>query len=104
MIVSSGRRVDGAGDYPVIGDRIVSPARVQQVTLNPIEVIAAPYDHFTAGPNCRVIYSANWRIDGAGRRPTVSSRIVTSSRIQKIGVLVVRKNSAPNNHFTPGPH
>src|SRR6266576_1246572 len=69
-----------------------------------IEVIAAPYDHFAAGPHCRLIHSANWRIGIARSYPTISGRIVSPTGVQKVSVLVVGKKSTPNNHFTAGPY
>src|SRR5439155_146070 len=48
------RHVGSAGGCPTIRAEIVSPAGVQSWTT---EVGATPDNHFTAGPNCRVIYS-----------------------------------------------
>jgi hypothetical protein len=47
---SGSGRVGGAGDYPTIRARIVSPTGVEIVGI----AIATPDDHFTAGPYCRV--------------------------------------------------
>ena len=46
----------------------VPSARIQTITE---DVKAAPDDHFTAGPDCRVRGALAWRVDGARRRPTI---------------------------------
>ncbi len=44
--------------------------------------ISAPDDHFTAGPDCRVIVSAIGRVSRAGGCPTIGARIVSPAGIQ----------------------
>ena len=69
------RRADGrigdAGRRPGIGCRIVFPAGVQIASG---VIITAPNDHFTAGPDCRVICSFVGRVDGACGSPSVKAR------------------------------
>ena len=45
-------------------------------------VISAPDDHFTAGPDCRVIVSGSGRVGGAGGCPTVGAGIVSAAGVQ----------------------
>jgi hypothetical protein len=63
---------------------------------------SAPYDHFVAGPYCRVICSANRRASGAGSCPTIRVRIVSPAGVKNVG----RKASisAPDDHFAASPH
>ena len=111
---------------------------------------SAPDDHFTAGPNCRVIGSRIGRIGGAGGCPAICAGIVSPTSVQTalvptppqtiislpvqtavcanraLGALVAlvavqlfvlglylppvfnsmahRSHSAPDDHFTAGPH
>ena len=44
--------------------------------------VAAPDDHFTAGPDCRVTVSASGRVGGAGGCPTIRARIVSPAGVQ----------------------
>ena len=51
---------------------------------------AAPDDHFTAGPNCRVSHSRSGRIGDAGGRPTVRAGIVSRAGVRKDAVGIAR--------------
>src|SRR5207244_13402085 len=77
---------------------IVSDPGVQPVT-NTIIKISAPKDHFTAGPDYRVIDSRRRRVGGAGCCPTVCAGIVSPA-----GAKILRQViSAPDDHFIAGP-
>ena len=52
----------------------ISTAGVQ---ASGIGVVTAPYYHFTAGPDCRVIDPRSGGIRVAGGNPTVGDRFVT---------------------------
>ena len=58
---------------------IVSPAGVQN-TLFPV---STPYDHFTAGPDCRVRESGSGRVGRAGGCPTIRAGIVSPAGVQR---------------------
>src|SRR4051812_45651851 len=74
---ASGRGCVGrAGGCPTIRAGIVSPAGVQ-IVIAVIIKIAAPDDHFTAGPYCRVLESLLGRVGGAGGSPLVCARRIT---------------------------
>src|SRR4029077_8255872 len=50
----------------------ISPTGVQILTvLAVVRVRSAPDDHFTVGPNCRVIQPGSGRVCGAGGCPSV---------------------------------
>src|SRR5207253_5316442 len=88
----------GAGSCPTICAGIVSAPSVQPVT-NTIIKISAPKDHFTAGPDYRVIDSRRRRVGGAGCCPTVCAGIVSPA-----GAKILRQViSAPDDHFTAAP-
>src|SRR5438874_13376654 len=95
MLVSTFRRVGGAGRSPTIRGWIVSPARVQIRTG-----ISSPDDHLTAGPDCREFLSANGRVWRAGGCPVVRARIVSPAGVQKCDAII----SAPDDHFSPTPY
>src|SRR5207248_10404983 len=86
-------RVGGAGGYPTVGGRVVSPTCVQ------IAAEPAPDDHFAARPDCRVIPSRRGRVGGAGGCPTVGAGIVASAGVQLAGAVVF----AASDHFAPIP-
>ena len=60
---------------------------------------SAPDDHFTAGPDCRVIASGRGRVGRAGGCPTICAGIVSPASVQKAR----SRSSAPDDHFTAGP-
>ena len=65
--------------------------------------VSAPDDHLTADPNCRVLQlSSARRISGAGGCPGVRARIVSPASVKIRGGA--RSQSAPDDHFTAGPH
>ena len=77
----SGRgRVDRAGGCPTIRAGIVSPASVRKV----VDIISAPDDHFTAGPDCRVNDSAVGALVSAGGCPTIRAGIVFPAGVRRI--------------------
>ena len=65
------RRVSGAGGRPTISSGTVSRAGVEQDELASVWVVAAPYNHLTTGPHCRVTVSGSGRIHIAGSCPSV---------------------------------
>jgi hypothetical protein len=64
---SGSGHVGSTGRRPTICTGIVSAARVRITAA----VLAAPHNHFGAGPHCRVIGSSGRRIGGAGSCPGV---------------------------------
>src|SRR5439155_23966830 len=60
-----------------------------------------PDDHFTAGPDRRVIASCVGRIGRAGGCPTVRAGIVSPARVQREAILI---KSAPDDHFAAIPN
>src|SRR5205814_2267635 len=61
-------------------------------------------DHFTAGPDCRVKYSGKGRASDGGGRPTVGAGIISTAGVQKVDSIGSSGTSAPDDHFTAGPH
>ena len=61
---------------------------------------SAPDDHFTAGPNCRVIVPCLGRVGGAGSCPAISAGIVSPASVEKVAGVV----SAPDDHLAAGPN
>src|SRR5436305_1337104 len=96
--LSARGRVGGAGGCPTVGIRRVSTAGAHIAAV----AISAPDDHLAAGPHCRVSLSARGRVGGTVACPTVLAWIVSSTGIQKGGGDANR--SAPDDHFTAGPH
>jgi len=92
-------RVGGAGACPTVGGRIVRAAGVEILTATVIRV-AAPNDHFTAGPYCRVIFSAVGRADDVGGCPSISAGIIFAAGVKSAAAI----RSAPHDHFTAAPH
>ena len=93
------RRADGAFDrgssYPAIRTGVVSSAG-----LKLRYTIAAPDNHFTAAPDCRVKLSASRRVSSVGCCPTVGAGIVSAAGVPIAAAVV----SAPDDHFTASPH
>ena len=71
------RRAAGTGGCPIVRAGIISAAGVERAAV----AIAAPDDHLTAGPHCRVKVSASGRVGEAGGRPTVGARIISAARV-----------------------
>src|SRR5258708_21010371 len=80
LLLSGGGRRGGAAGCPPVGAGFVSPAGVEIAAA----IIAAPDDHFAAGPHCRVIVSASGRAGGAGRCPTVGAGIRSEEHISEL--------------------
>ena len=59
---------------------------------------AAPDDHFTPGPHCRVKTSAGGRAGGAGGAPTICDGVISPAGVQKDAAV-----SAPDDHFAASP-
>src|SRR5262245_45647810 len=80
-------------------DRAVSPACIceKRGSSDP----PPPYDHFTAGPDCRVIGPANGRVGSVGSSPTIRAGVVSPAGVEIIGTTIP---SAPDDHFTAAPH
>jgi len=79
--VSPSGRVGGAGGCPTVRAGIVSPAGVEIGAANAAR-ITTPDDHFTAGPECRVIVSGSGRAGGAGNCPIVGDGVVLAAGVQ----------------------
>lgn len=103
VIGSFRRRVSGAGSCPTIRAWIVLPSGVEiDIWIRRI-VIATPHDHLTAGPCCRVIYSAIRSVSNTGGRPTIRARIVFPTGIQILIAITILEGSAPDDHVTASP-
>ena len=97
MTRSSGWRVGGADGCPTIGAGIVPAARVEIGATG----AAAPDDHFTAGPDCRVKVSASGCVGRADGCPTIGAGIIPPAGVQSADAAGI---PAPDDHFAPGPH
>src|SRR5207237_7098020 len=80
--------IRGTRGRPTIRAGIVLSSGVQGKAH---EVNAAPDDHLTASPHCRVAASARGRVGGAGSRPSICGGIVSPASIVRV--------SAPHDHF-----
>ena len=78
MMLSGGAVGVGVG----VGVGVISAHNISR-RYSLAAIISAPDDHFTAGPDCRVIGSGSGRIGGAGGCPTVRARIVSPAGVQK---------------------
>src|SRR5881398_2748467 len=66
-----------------------------------IETVAAPDDHFTASPHCRVTFSCGGRVvPSAHACPTIRAGIVSPAGIKIVGAAGI---SAPDDHFAASP-
>src|SRR6266480_2068085 len=63
-------------------------------------IISTPDNHFTAAPDCRVKFSCQGRVGGAGSCPTVRAGIVSGAGVQVAGRVAA---ACPDNHFIAGP-
>ena len=97
VLRSGGWCVGGAGGYPTIRARIISPACVHPVVVT----CSTPNDHFTAGPDCRLKGSGFGRVGRAGGYPTICAGMVSPASVQGVGSS---SNSTPNDHFTVSPN
>src|SRR5205814_8132028 len=61
-------------------------------------------DHFAAGPECRVKRSGKGRASDVRGRPTVCAGIISTAGVQKVDSIGSSGTSAPDDHFTAGPH
>jgi hypothetical protein len=71
---------DNARGPPTVGGRVISAAGVQKMVV-PIIKKPAPYDHFSAGPDCCVRIPARRRVGGASGCPAVGGRIVSAASV-----------------------
>ena len=51
-----------------------------------LTISSAPDDHFTAGPDCRVVLGLG-RVGGARGRPTIRAGIVSPAGVQEPPIL-----------------
>ena len=81
LIPSAGWDVGDAGGCPTVCAGIVSPAAVQHSRSPPQSVkVSAPHDHFTAGPDGRVVEpSGIGCVGAAGGCPTICGGIVSAA-------------------------
>ena len=77
---STSRRASCAGGCPTVGAGIIFPAGIQIVRADVIP--SAPYDHFTAGPDCCVAIARVGRADDAGCCPIVGAGIVFPAGVE----------------------
>src|SRR5207247_9967175 len=71
------------------------------VQLQEIFISAAPDDHFTASPDCRVIDSGARGVGGPRGYPTISAGTISPAGVKwERGNLI----STPDDHLTAGPH
>src|SRR5439155_21692747 len=78
--------------------RAVPAAGVQ---LQEIFISAAPDDHFTASPDCRVRDSGGRGVGGGRGYPTISAGTISPAGVKwERGNLI----STPDDHLTAGPH
>jgi hypothetical protein len=70
VMKAAGWRTGGARAGPTISSRVVLAAGVKRAGAVPI--LAAPYNHLAAGPDCAVIEAARRRTGRARCRPRVS--------------------------------
>ena len=64
---------------------------------------SAPDDHFTAGPDCRVLSASRGCVDPGGSRPTIRSWVVSPAGVYPANALLMTR-TAPDNHFAASPH
>ena len=86
----------GVGDGVGVGGGYIPqylPASVRKAAGQ-----SAPDDHFTAGPDCRMVRTGRWCVDRGSSYPAIRTGIVSSS-----GPDVVVPMSSPDNHFTAAP-
>ena len=95
MIDPASRRVGGAGRGPTVCTGVVPSAGVHMDAI----AIAAPDNHFTSGPDCRVILASGGRRVDAGSRPTIRAGIIFPAGVER-----VVHRSAPDDHFGVSPH
>jgi len=90
----------GAGGYPIIRARRISPPGVQigETSIR----FSAPDDHFATRPDCGVSYPASWNVGRASGRPAIKNGIVPTSGVQPMAVTIDHI-STPDDHFTAGP-
>jgi hypothetical protein len=98
---SAVRCVARADGCPIIGAGIISSAGIEIVVVDPVVIIPAPDDYFTAGPHCRVGDAGFGCVGRAGRRPAIRIGIVSSARIEYVEKA---GPSTPDDHFTASPH
>src|SRR4029450_9452007 len=99
VVAPRGRRICRAGGCPTVRDRVVPSAGGQNLSTATITICTpAPDDHFAAGPCRGVNRSGSGGIGRAGDRPTIRAGIVSAAGVERT------KGSAPDDHFTPGPH
>src|SRR5204863_4957627 len=75
------------------------------VSAPTVEIVAAvtpaPYNHFIACPNCRVIPARSRRAAGTGRNPSVGAGIVSAATVDMVSEAIT---PAPDNHYIACPH
>src|SRR6185295_17639556 len=96
--------VERAGGRPAVRFGIVSAAGFEEFERLTNWTKSTPDDHFSASPDCRVTGSASGRVGRAGGGPTIGAGIVSAAGVQKVVVNTIVKESAPDDHFTAGPH
>ena len=102
MKASGARCIGRAGWTPGVGRRVVAPAGVKDYAgIRELSLTeTTPDDHFRAGPDCRVIASRSWRIDRAGRPPSVRCWVVAPAGVKELSAA---DESTPDDHFRARP-
>src|SRR5207247_9697660 len=83
-----------AGGWPTVRAGRVFPTAVQHRS-----VVSTPDDHFTPGPDCRLIVSVGRGVGRVDTCPTIGARVVSPACIKNARVV----SPAPDNHFIAGP-
>ena len=85
--VSTGGCVGAARSHPTVGRRIVSPAGVEGVQLVVGDVVTAPDNHLTSGPQCGVECPYVGRIHRSGGSPGVVRAVERNRDFWKLVAL-----------------
>jgi hypothetical protein len=82
---------------PTVAIKIVSSASIKCAS----SIIAAPDDHLTSRPYCRVELSGTGGVSKTNWYPTVGIRIVPTTCVQHAAKSI---GATPDNHFAAGPN
>jgi hypothetical protein len=93
MILPGRGRVEGASEYPSIGDWTIFAAGIENI----VSIKSAPNDHFIASPDCCMKVSLGRCIGDARRDPAIRARIIPAPSVRDGNV------PAPHDHFIPRP-
>ena len=74
-------RLDNGQRWRVL--RTISPTGVGEL-IAAVSTLPAPNDHFTAGPDCRVMGSGMGRVGGAGDYPIIRAGIISPAGVEEV--------------------